>query len=464
MKKKTTVDTVLARIAGSGSRLISLLSGLLAAFLILYSGYVLYDTFYTQNQAYASGWDVLQYRPEIIEEGTVPLAGGETLIKINKDYRAWLTLYDTNIDYPLMQGADDLYYASHDVHGKSSLTGAIYLAAANSGDLSDNYNLIYGHHMDNAAMFGGLDYYTAKDYFDAHREGLLVGTDSLYDMTVFAVVLTNAYEGQVYTTGERDLAALLSFIEENALIFDETAAAGAEKIAALSTCADTGTDGRTVVFAVLRERTQEEDSVDPAVPVTPVDPDTPDTPAGPDNPDAPVDPEDPQATVRPMGPEEIVIVDDPVEMKEQETPLARFTKPFIPTGSAFGTNAWALVNLVCVILTVYMLLPLLHLKDKFRRASLMDRVNEAQEMYDAKRFKRRFRIGLVLELLVCAAAVILFIFTEDMSQPMVLIDRYTPLMLILLVLCWFVDVRLARYREGREEMPAAAAAVPAQAD
>ena len=36
--------------------------------------------------------------------------------------------------------------------------------------------------------FGGLDYYTAKDYFDAHREGLLVGTDSLYDMTVFAVV------------------------------------------------------------------------------------------------------------------------------------------------------------------------------------------------------------------------------------------------------------------------------------
>ena len=41
-------------------------------------------------------------------------------------------------------------------------------------------------------------------------------------------------------------------------------------------------------------------------------------------------------------------------------------------------------------------------------------------------------------------------------MPMVLIDRWTPLMLIILIVCWIVDVRLMRYREkvqadGEEE-------------
>ena len=32
----------------------------------------------------------------------------------------------------------------------------VNLAAGNSPDFSDDYNLVYGHHMDNGAMFGGL--------------------------------------------------------------------------------------------------------------------------------------------------------------------------------------------------------------------------------------------------------------------------------------------------------------------
>ena len=48
-------------------------------------------------------------------------------------------------------------------------------------------------------------------------------------------------------------------------------------------------------------------------------------------------------------------------------------------------------------------------------------------------------------------AVIAFILTEDMRLPMTLIDKWTPLMLILLVICWVLDVRLMRYRD---EVPA----------
>ena len=68
-----------------------------------------------------------------------------------------------------------------------------------------------------------------------------------------------------------------------------------------------------------------------------------------------------------------------------------------------------------------------------------------------KKFLRRFRVGMGLELADVVGAIIAFILTEDMRTPMVLIDKWTPLMLILLLICWVVDVRLARYRG--EELP-----------
>ena len=158
---KALVNTVLSTAASLGTSLISLLSGLLAAALILYSGYVLYDSFSTQRQAQSS-WDLLQYKPEILADEPEPAAIENKLAQINPDYRAWLTVYDTHIDYPVMQGENDYYYAYHDIYRESSLTGAIYLAAGNQPDMSNSYNVIYGHHMNNGAMFGGLDLYGVK--------------------------------------------------------------------------------------------------------------------------------------------------------------------------------------------------------------------------------------------------------------------------------------------------------------
>ncbi len=152
----SVISTVLKTVASVGASAVSLMAGLLASALILFSAYVVYDSLYTQESAF-SAWDLLKYKPDIVTDGADPLSGQDKLSSINEDYQAWLTLYETNVDYPVMQGADDLYYASHDIYGETSLTGSIYLDADNTPDLSDAYNLIYGHHMANGAMFGGLD-------------------------------------------------------------------------------------------------------------------------------------------------------------------------------------------------------------------------------------------------------------------------------------------------------------------
>ena len=61
-KKLTDKVIELALSAGGGA--VTLVSGLLAAALIMYSGYVLYDTFATERAASSSAWDLLQYKPE----------------------------------------------------------------------------------------------------------------------------------------------------------------------------------------------------------------------------------------------------------------------------------------------------------------------------------------------------------------------------------------------------------------
>ena len=253
---KSLVDKVIDLALGAGGGAVTLLSGLLAAVLILYSGYVLYDSFATERAASSSAWDLLQFKPEILDDTETPLSAPE-LAKIIKDYRAWLTVYDTNIDYPVVQYTNDLYYASHDVYQNNSLTGAIYLAAGNNPDFSDSYNVIYGHHMDSSAMFGGLDKMTGSE------TGVIVTGEDIYDVQFFAVVKTDAYENRIYNVGNRmdDVLAFLRSggeggvgVGTEVVYFNEEAASDAERLVALSTCASAVTSGRLVVIGKMTKR------------------------------------------------------------------------------------------------------------------------------------------------------------------------------------------------------------------
>ena len=259
---KSIVESVIDSFLKLGNIGVSLASGLLAAALVIYSGYVIADQFSTQYKAYSSAWDLLKYKPEFIEDQNVPLSG-ISLSELNADYRAWLTVYDTSIDYPVVQGGDNLYYAWHDIYKNSSLTGSIYLASENSPDFSDSYNLIYGHHMDNGAMFGRLDDFRDEAFYNGHRQGVIVSQSGIYDVTIFAVANTDAYESRIYNVGNRmnDVLGFLASGGEGGvgagthlIQYDPSVLDDAVKIVALSTCADATTSGRLVVFGVMKLR------------------------------------------------------------------------------------------------------------------------------------------------------------------------------------------------------------------
>lgn len=163
---------------------------------------------------------------------------------------AWLCIDGTGIDAPVMQGSDNYEYLNRDPYGNASVSGSIFLDSACAPDFSDAYSLIYGHHMERGLMFGALDAFLDEAYFDSHRTGTLTAVSGqTWNLTLAAVIRTDAEDFAVFDAAGTDVPAVLADIRENALIDrtdgDET------HLAALTTCESADGAGRIAVIASL---------------------------------------------------------------------------------------------------------------------------------------------------------------------------------------------------------------------
>ena len=405
---------VIEQIAKIANKLLMLFIIIFASILFLFSLYVLYDVFYTNINAFTS-YDLLQYRPKTVadDSGGYP-ESFEELKKINPDTVGWLEIFDTNICYPIVQGKNDLEYAEKDIYGYSSLTGSIYLASENDSNFNDWYNLIYGHHMENGAMFGDIDKYRDKDFFYSHQKGVLQTPDGNYDLTIVACVVTNSYESIVYgsmTKDSSEYSELHDYILENSIMLDESRDKSElnddTKIFAFSTCAGANTNGRIV----------------------------------------------------------LIVDAQPLE-GEIAYPLKETEKPPVLTvlGHISDGHHWAFLNLVCVLLTALILFPLLFLRKKYRQIPYSKRkakelkdsnVEQDRKIYrDLRRFVTKMRIGIILEILLAVSAVIMFLMTENITKSVVIRDKWTGLMILIAYLALLADFICFRYRGERPEDPA----------
>ena len=232
-------------------------AAVLAMVMMLWGGYCLASDAAVRHGAELSG-QVLQYKPNG-EGGENPTL--EELQRLNPDVIGWLTVPDTPIDYPLMQGEDDLEYVNHDVMGEYTLSGAIFLSSQNSADFTDSYSLIYGHHMENRAMFGCLPEFLQPEFLQAHKTGTLCLPDRTLTLEFFACVETDAMDSWLYNVsragGSRaELAAHIQSLGGPA--------AGelpqSECIAAFSTCSEARTNGRVVLLAKVIPGMEAEES------------------------------------------------------------------------------------------------------------------------------------------------------------------------------------------------------------
>ena len=221
---------------------ISIIVVIVSLLLFLICVYAMIDAVMVYNGANDSG--IMKYKPAV--------GNTEELRELSADAVAWLTVDGTRIDYPVMQGKTNAEYLNRDPYGEFSLSGSIFLDSRNDKTFSDPYSLIYGHHMEYGAMFGSLDEYKDKAFFDAHRTGLLTVTNGdEYSIGIFAVCKAQATEKVIFDPPESNNQALLEYLNDHALIYDPSGVGAGLKLIALSTCQSAESNERMIVFGVL---------------------------------------------------------------------------------------------------------------------------------------------------------------------------------------------------------------------
>lgn len=221
----------------------------------LYAGYCLWDNNRVFSSAENVQADMLKLKPS---EDTPGGPSFDELRAVNPDVCAWITIDNTNIDYPVLHGATNLTYINTDVYGNFSLAGSIFLDSRNSGDFSDPYSLIYGHHMDKGQMFGDLDLFKSKSFFDANRTGTLLTPGKVYKLDIFACFIINAAEDKIFDPlyWNSDIKKIVDYAQSEAMFVRSDAVAqlrntASPQVLALSTCSTEFSNARTILLASM---------------------------------------------------------------------------------------------------------------------------------------------------------------------------------------------------------------------
>lgn len=132
----------------------------------VYIGYYLYNAYITET-AYDEVTTLETTTAVSLASNPIDF---DSLTEQNDEIYAWITIEDTNVDYPIVQSdGNDEFYLKHSALDRSWLaSGAIYTEGCNKKDFSDPITVIYGHNGYSDTMFTTLHYFEDEEFFDEH--------------------------------------------------------------------------------------------------------------------------------------------------------------------------------------------------------------------------------------------------------------------------------------------------------
>ncbi len=231
------------------NQLINLFVGLLFLLMIFYGSYSMWDNHQTLQVAQSSNYAT--YKPQ--KNDTLSF---DELQEKNKDVFSWLTVYGTHIDYPVVQGKNNREYLNTDPTKKYQMSGSIFMDYRNQQDYSDFNSIVYGHHMAESGMFGDIDRFNDKKYFEDHQFGNLYFEGKNHGIVFFAFLNVDAFDWQIYQTPVTEQAAqdnYLQYLEQKAKHYRQMDVTRDDRLILLSTCTSNYTNGRHVLVGIITD-------------------------------------------------------------------------------------------------------------------------------------------------------------------------------------------------------------------
>lgn len=198
------------------------------------------------------------------ETGDYRVIDFEQLWAENDDVVAWISIPNSQVDYPILQSKEDEpedYYLQHNFDHSSGLPGCIYIQKRNDADFTDPDTVIYGHNMRNGSMFGDMDkmYGTKEDFEENKYIEIYTPEDGLSKYQVFCVC---TYDDRLILDYFKDfenqedfttyLDEVMSLGKSNGVVDESIEVTKDDNIITLSTCNNIDTQ-RYLIHAVRIE-------------------------------------------------------------------------------------------------------------------------------------------------------------------------------------------------------------------
>lgn len=184
------------------------------------------------------------------EGNYVNSANEEELKSINSDYKMWIQIENTNINYPVVQSSDNDYYLKHNFRKESNISGTVFVESANDID-NDKNIILYGHNMRNGTMFNNITNYKEESFFNEDNKINIIMNNTLYEYEVFSVYVKNVNEVNLAIgfASEDEFINYAYNEAEESLYKKDVDFSAEDNLITLVTCSYEFTDARTIVVA-----------------------------------------------------------------------------------------------------------------------------------------------------------------------------------------------------------------------
>lgn len=181
--------------------------------------------------------------------------GIESLIAKNSDCVGWLRIYNSKIDYPVMQTKENPQsYLRRDFNKQYSYLGTPFMDARCDMNY-DNNLIIYGHNMKNGKMFADLLKYRDISYCQEHSTIYFITPNGVQEYEVAVVCKVKSDDEWYSYTCQKDTESfnnLISHIKDKSLYLSQNEMQYGDYFLTLSTCEYSQANGRLIVIATRK--------------------------------------------------------------------------------------------------------------------------------------------------------------------------------------------------------------------
>lgn len=185
----------------------------------------------------------------------------EELMKKNDDTVGWLTVNNTKINYPVVQGSTNSYYLKRDFNKNKNSMGWIFMDYRNKVDELDQNTIIYGHNIIQGIMFGTIKNMMDESWYKKSNNQIITFNTPNANMKwqIFSLYKTKATDYYLQNEFEsaEDFDKFIGDLKKSSKYDFKVDVSSDAKIITLSTCVTS--DTRHVVHAVLLEDKTEAD-------------------------------------------------------------------------------------------------------------------------------------------------------------------------------------------------------------